>query len=123
MEESEAGLICGEFDCGATVERDDYGVLDEAGGRFSVEVDQFQLVAMEVQWVCVVGAVAEGEAVALTLVEEEFVLVGVLFAVDGEGVELAGAAGLLLEDHVDVLGSRLGGSQVYCSGRWFPNWV
>ena len=109
MEEAEAGLVGDEFDGGATVERDDHGVFDEAGGGLSVDIDEFELVAVEVHGVAVVGAVAEGEAVSLALVEDELVVVGVRLAVDQEGIELACAARDFFEDHVDVLGRRLAG--------------
>ena len=63
---------------------------------------------MHMQGVGVVGAVVEGEAVALAFVQDEFVVVRVGLAVDGEGVELAGtASGDFLKDHVDIL-ARLG---------------
>ena len=68
VEEGEAGLVGGEVDGGAAVEGDDDGVLDDAGGGFAVEVDELELVAVEVEGVGVVGAVAEDEAVALALV-------------------------------------------------------
>jgi len=51
----------------------------------------------------IVGAVAHEEAVAGALFEDELALVGVGFAVDVEGVELAGAAGNLFENHLDGL--------------------
>ena len=88
---------------GAAVVGDDDRVLDDAGGGFAVDVDQLPQMAVHVQRVGVVGAVAEGEAVALAFVQHELILVRVGLAVDGEGVELACAAGDLLEDHVDVL--------------------
>ncbi len=60
VEEGEAGLVGGEVYGGAAVEGDDYGVLDDAGGGFAVEVDELELVAVEMEGVGVVGAVAEG---------------------------------------------------------------
>jgi len=82
VEESKAGLVGGELDRGATVEGNDYGVLDDAGGGFAVEVDQLELVAVEMDGMGVVGAVAKGEPVALAFVQDELVLVGVGLAVD-----------------------------------------
>jgi hypothetical protein len=60
VEQAEAGLVGGEFDGGTAIEQDDYRVLDEAGRGFSVEVYEFELVAVQMQRVGVVGAVAEG---------------------------------------------------------------
>jgi len=60
-------------------------------------------VAVEVHGVGVVGAVAEGESVALARVEEELVVVGVGLAVDEEEVEFAGAAGDFLDCKVELL--------------------
>ena len=63
------------------------------------------------RWRCngvgVVGAVAEDEAVARALLEDELVFVGVGLSVDEEGVEFACSAGDLFEDHVDD--GRVGG--------------
>jgi hypothetical protein len=59
--------------------------------------------AMHVEGVAIVGAIAQGEAVALAFVEDELVFVGVGFAVYGEGVEFAGTAGDFFKGHVDVL--------------------
>jgi len=47
VEEGEAGLVGGELDGGAAVEGHDDGVLDEAAGGLAVEVDEFELVAMQ----------------------------------------------------------------------------
>ena len=60
VEQAEAGLIGGEFNGGAAIEGDDYGVLDEAGRGFSVEIYEFELVAVQMQRMSVVGTVAEG---------------------------------------------------------------
>ena len=46
-----AGLVGGELDGGAAVEGHDDGVLDEAAGGLAVEVDEFELVAMQVHGV------------------------------------------------------------------------
>ena len=51
VEEGEAGLVGGELDGGAAVEGHDDGVLDEAAGGLAVEVDEFELVAMQVHGV------------------------------------------------------------------------
>ena len=104
VEQGESGLVRRELDRGAAVERDNHGVLNEACSRFSVDVDQLELVAVQVQRMGVVGAVAEGEAVTLAFMEDELVVVWVKLAVHREGVELACAAGDLLENHLDVLG-------------------
>jgi hypothetical protein len=52
VEEGEAGLVGGELDGGAAVEGHDDGVLDEAAGGLAVEVDEFELVAMQVYASC-----------------------------------------------------------------------
>ena len=44
-------LVGGELDGGAAVEGHDDGVLDEAAGGLAVEVDEFELVAMQVHGV------------------------------------------------------------------------
>src|SRR6266576_3844529 len=99
VEEGEAGLIGGEVDNGAPVVGDDYGVLDDASGLFPVDLDQLPQMTVEVHGVGVVGAVAHYETVARALLEDEFALVRVWLAIDQPGVELAVAAGDLLEDH------------------------
>ena len=103
VEEGEAGLVGGEVYGGAAVVGDDDGVLDDAGGFFAVDVDEFELVAVEVEGVGVVGAVAEDEAVACAWFEDELIRVRVGFAVDEPGVEFAGASGEFFEGHVDGL--------------------
>ena len=89
VEEGEAGLVGGEVDAGSAVVGDDYGVLDDAGGLVAVDLGEFELVTVEMHGVGVVGAVAEDEAVARALLEDELLLVGVGFAVDQPGVEFA----------------------------------
>ena len=71
VEEGEAGLVGGEVDDGAAVVGDDDGVLDDAGGFLAVDLDQLPQVAVQVQGVGVVGAVAEDEPVARALLEDE----------------------------------------------------
>ena len=89
VEEGEAGLVGGEVDDGAAVVGDDDGVLDDAGGFGSVDFDEFELVAVQMEGMGVVGAVAKDEAVAGSLVEDELAVVGVGLAVDEPGVEFA----------------------------------
>jgi len=79
--------VTGEMDAALREQFDDVDVTVERG----------------VSRVRVVGPVAEGEAVALAFVQCDF---RIRLAVDGEGIEFVGAAGNLLEDHVDVLSGR-----------------
>src|SRR5690349_25140544 len=64
VKEGEAGLVGGEIHGGAAVIGDDYGVLDDTGSLFAVDIDDFETVAMEVKRVSVVGLIAEDDAVA-----------------------------------------------------------
>ena len=76
VEERQAGLVGGEVYYGAAVIGDDHRVLYDAGGLLAVDFDQLPPVAVEMQGVGVVGAVAEGEPVARALLQDEFVVRG-----------------------------------------------
>src|SRR3984893_7700566 len=77
VEEGEAGLIGGEVDDGAPVVRDDYRVLDDAGGFLSVDLGQFPQVPVQVHGVGVVSAVTHDEPVARALLQYELLLMRV----------------------------------------------
>ena len=49
VEEGQAGLVGGELDGGAAVQGDDYRIFDDAGGELAVDIDEFPLVAVEMQ--------------------------------------------------------------------------
>ncbi len=80
-----------------------------AGGLLAVDLGQLPEMAVQVHGVRVVGAVAHHEAIARALLQHELALVRVGLAVHEQGVELARAAGDLLEDHLDGL-LRSGGA-------------
>jgi hypothetical protein len=82
VEKGEARLVGCEVDAGSAVVGDYYGVLDDAGGFAAVDLGEFELVAVEVHGVGVVGPVAEDETVTGALLKDEFLFVGVGFAVD-----------------------------------------
>src|ERR1700742_552639 len=64
---------------------------------------------MEMERVCVVRAVTKDQTVTSSLLQDELSLVRIGFSIDQPGVELARAAGNLLEDHLDGL---VGGNRV-----------
>ena len=101
MEERESGLIGGEIDSGAAIERDNDRILDDACAGSSVDLSQFHLVSMQMHGMGIVGAVAVDETVPCSLLKDELLVVRVRFAVYEPGVELARPSGNLLEDHFD----------------------
>src|ERR1700729_2928426 len=62
--------------------------------------------AVQMQGVCIICAVTKDQTVTSSLLQEEFTLVRIGFSVDQPGVELTGAAGDLLENHLDGLVRR-----------------
>src|SRR5437879_11373021 len=92
MKQRRSRLVGGKVDAGASIGRHHDRVLDHARGGFAINLGDFKLMAMQVQWMRIVGAVMKRQPVASALLEEKFLVVRVGFAVDRETVEFAGAA-------------------------------
>src|ERR1700746_3821357 len=84
----------------------DNGIFDNACRLLAVDLCQLPKVAMQVHGMSIVGPVAQHEAVARALVQDEFALMRVRRAIDEPKIELASRAGHLLENQFNgLLGS------------------
>ena len=93
VEESEAFHPGHEIrrDLAETLNQDN--VLDDAGGRFAVNIRQLEAVAVQMDRMGVVGLIVEDEAIALSFVKRARRVVFVeLLAIDGPAIETGGAA-------------------------------
>ena len=65
----------------AAKHRDNHGIFHDSGRRFAIDIHQFKEVPVDVQWVGIVGAIAENDPVPRAFLQHKFLLVRIFLAV------------------------------------------
>ena len=103
VKQREAWLVGHQVHHGPAKCGNDHRVLQDAGSGLAVELDEFEQVPVEVQWVRIVTAIVKHQPVAASLVEDEFPLMRIFLAVDEPMVDPMRPARHFFKDHVDGL--------------------